>query len=617
MYLIVPLIFVFGVVTIQAESDLVCLGWGIISPVVGLICHFNSEKTNEVEDATVAAVDEAVQSAKKLVEFDLTHNPVSIAYNFLSAPEGQRGQSLVNTINDFKDVTIGFTKESVNQGAQLYNLVQVVSQPVWSDVSFCMIKGGAQLAVQSATTKRKRAGRPTNVDAVKMAQRCLSTKMKQIANPAIFNITEPNQKVGATISDIATLLVPVGAEEKAGVAATDAVNLAIPGSEETTLVTKLIGDDLTKTEPFTNEAEAQGVADSMKDENWAKENCHLCSPPSPQNIITARGDRGRTGSRLIPRGNVLTACCRPSQTISEVSVDYDEPWEEPAETGGEAAQSAVHDSENYNTITNQDLKPPVDFLARDVSNDVEALQRTANLQNLQRDLNGYSTAVTSWSRELAAWSPPPEYLTSEASASTVPLTSSEKLFSTLRKVFTGPPTDPLYSALAISERDGKLRMQTWSKKWLSKTDPVLKPLQDFANLAIQHGKDILAQLQNLTPDQMEDIKGEIEFFYTAPSNEALTGVDPRGFHVDLGILQLAASDTPGLIILNSATEQASRVNVVKDGFQLMKAMSWDADAFIAGTPNGPTWHSVFGPEMAEKGRVSMVMDIFHLPRAEP
>lgn len=381
-------------------------------------------------------------------------------------------------------------------------------------------------------------------------------------------------------------------------------------------MTKLTGDDLTKTEPFTNKAEARGVAESMRDEDWAKENCHLCSPPTPQNIITARDSRARTGSRLISRGNVLTACCRPSQTISEASLDYDEPWDEPAEEGGTGREGPIHDAENYNEITNNDLRPPIDFKPRDINGDMEALQRSSNLENLQRDLNGYSTGVATWSHELAAWSPPPEYLTSEALTSTVPLSSSEKLFDTLRKVFTGPPTDPLYSALEISERDGKLRMQSWSANWLSKSDPVLKPLQDFANLAIQQGKDTLAQLKKWTPDQIQRIGGEIEFFYTAPSQEALTGVDPRGFHVDLGILQLAASDTPGLVILNSATKQASRIKIVKDGFHLMKAMSWDTDAFIAGTPNGPTWHAVFGPEMAQRGRVSMILDLFLTPPAE-
>lgn len=189
MYLIVPLIFSFGAVTVLADSDLVCLGWGLISPVIGLICHFKPDKLHEGEDATVAAVDEAVQSAKKLVQFDLTHNPVSIAYNSISAPEGQRGQSLVSAANDYKDVTIGFGKESVNQGAQLHNLIQVVSPPIWSDVSLCLVKGGAQLALRAVSTTRKRASRPTNVDAVKIAQSCLSTRMKEIADPAIFNIT--------------------------------------------------------------------------------------------------------------------------------------------------------------------------------------------------------------------------------------------------------------------------------------------------------------------------------------------------------------------------------------------------------------------------------------------
>lgn len=151
------------------------------------ICHFKPKKLHEAEDATVAAVDEAVQSAKNLVEFDLTHNPVSVAYNFLSAPQG--GQSLLNTAKDYRDVTIGFTEESVNQAAQLYKIVQVVNSGTWSDLSFCLIKGAGFLVAQAVSTTRKRAGRPREVDAVKMAQGCLSDQLKQIAKPAVFNIT--------------------------------------------------------------------------------------------------------------------------------------------------------------------------------------------------------------------------------------------------------------------------------------------------------------------------------------------------------------------------------------------------------------------------------------------
>ena len=43
----------------------------------------------------------------------------------------------------------------------------------------------------------------------------------------------------------------------------------------------------------------------------------------------------------------------------------------------------------------------------------------------------------------------------------------------------------------------------------------------------------------------------------------------------------------------------------------MKSMWWDIDAFLpVKTFKGPTYHSVFGPEMAMNGRMSMVMHVF-------
>ena len=75
-------------------------------------------------------------------------------------------------------------------------------------------------------------------------------------------------------------------------------------------------------------------------------------------------------------------------------------------------------------------------------------------------------------------------------------------------------------------------------------------------------------------------------------------------------MSLAASDTPGLVIRSFGTGTASRLLVEPESFYLMKALTYDFEGFLAGERTGPTYHSVFGPEMAEKRRVSMVMTIF-------
>ncbi|KAL8964210.1 MAG: hypothetical protein Q9183_004615 [Haloplaca sp. 2 TL-2023] len=197
------LILVFGVVSIQAE--LRCLGWGLINPVVGVICHFKPKAfesaystvatdVEAVKDSSINAVESAVQSVKDLVKFDLTHNPAYVAYNFLSTTNEEGiaagGQTVEQAIQDFGHVTIGLGRESYNQVEQLEEVakmvapVQILALEAWDDVSLCIIKGAASLARQSLRTSRKRATEPAQNDAVTMAQKCLLP-----SKPYRFNIT--------------------------------------------------------------------------------------------------------------------------------------------------------------------------------------------------------------------------------------------------------------------------------------------------------------------------------------------------------------------------------------------------------------------------------------------
>ena len=192
MFLLLLLIITLRVVNVQA--DLTCLGWGLISPIVGLFCHFSAPETfHAAENHTVAAVEEAVQDAKSLVHFDLTHNPIAITYNFLDQTShggfGQGRAYLANVTRDFGDVTIGFGKESANQVVQIFELA------FWDDVSFCLIKGAGRLTTQARRRLGKRAGVVSASDAVSMAQSCVSDKLKKIANPAVFHINGQNQYV--------------------------------------------------------------------------------------------------------------------------------------------------------------------------------------------------------------------------------------------------------------------------------------------------------------------------------------------------------------------------------------------------------------------------------------
>ena len=195
MHLLSLTVVALSVTTVHA--DLVCLGWGLISPIVGLICHFKPDAFHAAENATVTAVEEAVDSAKHLVEFDLTHNPVAITYNFVNTASTQgltQGvQGVTNSIHDFQNVTIGFAKGSANQVVQLYELAY------WGDVSFCLVRRAGQLVSQAKHKSRKRARVPSTDDAMNVARTCISDKLKKLSKPAVFNITGEFQHILSSI----------------------------------------------------------------------------------------------------------------------------------------------------------------------------------------------------------------------------------------------------------------------------------------------------------------------------------------------------------------------------------------------------------------------------------
>lgn len=364
------------------------------------------------------------------------------------------------------------------------------------------------------------------------------------------------------------------------------VDLAIPGSEDATRMLKKVGD---KGDHFANEAEAQAVADKLQDKDWAKENCAVCIPPSPAGVITARHFR---------RGNVLTSCCSvPAVVPPHPEGDFDEGYSMDAddeETQTEQSSASVYDPTKYNSIGEGDLVAAPEYKLRDVT-------IPGDVYHLKVDLNTLDTGVIAWSPELTAV---------KSLDGRIAITSSDDLFAIVRKIFTSPKDDPLYSALEVWERDGNLRLQFDSGKWLKKKDLILRPLQDWTKAAIKQAVGTVGTIKGMSAEEQQTIDGSIEFFYTRPSQEALAGVDPRGFHVDAGMMQFACADTPGLIIRGEALKSASRVPVRKNAFQLTKGWSWDTDAWFKGEPGGPTYHTVFGPEMAQNGRVSMVLSVF-------
>ena len=385
--------------------------------------------------------------------------------------------------------------------------------------------------------------------------------------------------MGSTISNLAGLLVPVGVEEKAAVngveALEGAVDLAIPGDESTTRIVKRSGENTA--DHFVNEAEANAVAGNMKDKAWMDENCGVCgvSLPPLGNSNSRRKTYG--ADYLYRRGVTATPCC------SAEGIPPGQPTvQSPEETDDQERRGFIHNPSKYRFIKEADLVPAARLTIRDTNIAEE-------VQSLRKDLDTYSTGSVKW---------PPQLIDEMY---------SDQVLATLREIFTGSPRDSLYQALDIRERDGGLRKSCVSFKWMGSNYRPLHPLKEFVSASINHGIDVVAKLKNLNPD---DLDGEVEIFYTAPNPAALTGTDPRGFHIDGGLMQFGIADVPGLVVSSTATGKASRVLVEKNAWQLLKARFWDIQAWYKQTPQGPTWHSVFGPEMAEKGRVSMIMTIY-------
>lgn len=213
MYFSIVLALAYATIAVQA--DLTCLRWGLISPVIGLFCHFEPTYFHAAENRTTVVVKEAVEDVENLVKFDLTHNPAVVAYNFIDQTNkgglGQGGQYLGNVTQDFENVAIGFGKQTVN------SILTIVELTYWDDLSLCLITGAAGLALRSQQKQRmaKRISlhgisapprghgmsmvqpqpndtaavvQPQANEAVAIAQACLSDKFKQLAKPAIFHI---------------------------------------------------------------------------------------------------------------------------------------------------------------------------------------------------------------------------------------------------------------------------------------------------------------------------------------------------------------------------------------------------------------------------------------------
>lgn len=410
----------------------------------------------------------------------------------------------------------------------------------------------------------------------------------------------PNEKLGATIADLAALLVPVGAEEKAAsAAASGAMDLAIPGAEDSTRIYKKVAGN-NVAQHFADDKEAKLVSTKLQDAKFEADSCFLCEAPLIAGAAVVRRSDGRIAgeSEVDRRGTAVSkafaACCSvPAHGVLPPTTEIEAP--------------SLHSFADATGLTN-DLDPLEPDIAPIVYGNPKYLEAdlvpppafgvydtnvAGSSALVQAEMSELSTSVVKWSPEMIEAFP------------------SDKIFAAFRSVFEGPRDGALYKALKIHDRDGALRTMSWSRDWVDSADSILKPYQDFARAAFQHAIDVTAKLKGIAPAvAKENYRGGIEFFYTAPSESARLGTDKRAFHLDGGMISYGLADTPGLIIENTAKQTASRMPVTPNTLAVIKNAYWDVPGMLKDERLAGTLHAVYGPEMAQQGRVSMVIELF-------
>lgn len=400
------------------------------------------------------------------------------------------------------------------------------------------------------------------------------------------------------------MFVPIGAEEEVSNLAVNAFDLVLPGSEDAGRIFKQVGVD---SQHFATEQEALAVRHKLDDVEWTDTNCASCNPPA---VLSSTARRKRRW--LIGRGSGMSICCRVPAFNSPVIPDI-----------------AQLDQEEYYVLDNNaNAQQPInihdtqyvggDIPEATVSTDVGYTTWDDAFRDRYRilaDLEKLDTAVLTWSPEVAK------------------VFSSQDIFSLLRRAFEienpTPASADLTELLRVHDIQYK---EIGHTSWISGVDLDLAPTvrgarmteelaQTLANVklfrdaALQQAKQVVQDLKGLSRAETQQLRGSVNFYYTSPEEGPFEwATDERGLVIETGVLQLVAADQPGLIVQNSKLNSLARTPKVDNAWQLLKSAGWKGiynravktTSYDAATA---THHTVFGPKIAEQGRVSMVVSI--------
>lgn len=590
----------------SAFADLTCLKWAVVSTVYAAFCYLKPEVFGALENNTVTAIESTLSSLKQVAIFDISHSPIGLSYNYINTAETlgvqKANEQLKSEGRDFWKVNIGFGKETANQAVQILDLLD------WNDVSWCLINGAINSSRTAAAKSQMAMGLVTAQDAIGVAGDCLSRKLNK---PPVFNITDPTQKIGATMSDIASLLVPIEGEAaaandvaKSGHAVFD---LAVPGSEDTTRVFSTTGpvsgaNGLTVGKHFESAEEATKVAKSMKDPEWVNKYCEPCKLPR---VLSVRAISKRSPHRLSRRTGLPGWCCDAIKSPFEDPASFDGDIEsaapillrpegagpssiedglvglempEPEVRTHDIFNQPIYDQSKYKIIAEDKVRKDIVYPVRDTVAEVVG------------DLEKSGTSVIKFSPEMNK------------------ALSSDQMLEKSRGVFEGDGT--LLRAVKGQQVDGKLRLFFDADHLLVTTNPELETLRQWAAAYKRWATDVVVKLKDLTEEETESLYVDIAFLYTPPSERAALSVDPRGFHLDEGLMAFGIADVPGLVILDPITGEASRPPLVKGAAQMIPGQNLASfpptrvSQFKAS--EAPLEHAAFGPDMAKTGRLSVI-----------
>ena len=605
-----------------AEVSCLAIAWW--SPIGGLICYLIPEEFNEAETAVVQQVNTTIHQAENAVDFTLHNNPVTLAYDYLSTAN-QQGLTAANNQLEQKaynisQVTLGFAKETLSQTLTIVQLAsfgtivdcieyQAVSQGISAayrsaggadgtsnGTSFMGNSSGttqdAQPIYQTYGTSRRRSLQSVTDQGSQIVRQCIAQHFQK---PLILKPTSNLQQQGADISDVAGLLIPVVGEEAATAnAAADTIDLAIPGTEDSTRIVKLGPDGLTQGVHFASVDEATELSQTLETETFDSLGCKICTSPSL--ATTGRFRRG-----MFRRGQAFSMCCpitsastagnSGANVAAEAEVDtlIDSPDAvEMQDLPADSSSGALPQGVTTEAAGTDSYFPDLQVLTS------APVRSSGSLSEIISDLNLQGTGALGYSPALQA------------------IADSNTILTDLAGFIQGGDQN------LITELGFKQSSQRWESdlgnSWLQSTDPRLATLQKWTKQVLQDltaASDTILQADTASSSLLGSgykWRAQANLYYVqegVSQANAYNAAQILNYHVDDAYLSYSTSNVNGLsVLIEGQPRTPVLAPVIDNGFYLLKGAQG----------RGPkTIHAVGSAEALAKSRASIVVEVFRDP----